>query len=105
MKKSMILFLMLFCMIVSPSFSQEKGKIGFIMRVDPSPRIGMTYHISSKFALRPYFGFSKEADTSDVEIDPDRIPRQSERTGTREADTTRISLGLGCVRFVSGFYS
>jgi hypothetical protein len=100
MKKLIILFFVMFFMIASLSFAQEKGKFGFIMRVDPSPRIGMTYHISSRFAVRPYFGFSKGAETSDVEIDPDRITRRPERTGTREEDTTRISFGLGLLYYV-----
>jgi hypothetical protein len=102
MKKLMILFLVMFFVIAAFSFTQEKGKLGFIMRVDPSPRIGMTYHISSRFALRPYFGFSKGSETSDVEIDPDLVPRRPERTGTREEDTTRISFGLGLLYY---FYS
>jgi hypothetical protein len=95
MKKIMTLILVMFVVTASLSFAQEKGKFGFIMRVDPSPRIGITYHISGKFALRPYFGFSKGTETSDVVIEPERLPPRPERTGTREEDTTRISFGLG----------
>ena len=95
-----MLLLVIFLVITSFSFAQEKGKFGFIMRVDPSPRIGMTYHISGKFALRPYFGFSKGTDTADVEIEPEGFPPQPEITGTREEDTTRISFGLGLLYYV-----
>jgi hypothetical protein len=85
----------MFFVIAALSFAQEKGQFGFIMRVDPSPRIGMTYHISGKLSLRPYFGFSKVTETSDVAIDPEIFPPLPGETGTREEDTSRISFGLG----------
>ena len=69
MKKVLIPVTMLF-ILTSLSFSWEKGSVGLNMRVDPSPRIGMTFHISEKFAIRPYIGFSIGSEESGHRIRP-----------------------------------
>jgi hypothetical protein len=99
MKKILLPVLMLL-FLTSLSLSWEKGSVGLNMRVDPSPRIGMTYHISGKFALRPYVGFSIGNEETDAEFQPERnLPMIS---GTRKENSTNIHFGLG---FLFYFYS
>ena len=86
--------------LTSLSLSWEKGSVGLNFRVDPSPRIGMTYHISSKFALRPYVGFSIGKEEADAEFQPER--NRPVISGTRKEDSTNIHFGLG---FLFYFYS
>lgn len=99
MKKILLPILMLL-FLTSLSLSWEKGSVGFNLRVDPSPRIGMTYHISGKFALRPYVGFSIGNEETDAEFQPER--NRPVIKGTRKEDSTNIHFGLG---FLFYFYS
>lgn len=92
MKKVLIPVTMLF-ILTSLSFSWEKGSVGLNMRVDPSPRIGMTFHISEKFAIRPYIGFSIGSEESESEFQP-RIDLPVIK-GKREEDSTSVNFGLG----------
>jgi len=99
MRKTTILLAGLI-LLASFSFSQEKGAFGLNFRVDPQPRIGMTYHFSKQFALRPYIGFSWGSTESEGEIVPlDDLPAFR---GNREEDTSYLSFGLG---FLFYFYS
>jgi len=99
MKKILLPILMLL-FLSSLSLSWEKGSVGLNMRVDPSPRIGMTYHISEKFALRPYVGFSIGSEEAESEFRPE--PNRPVIEGTRKEDSTHIHFGLG---FLYYFYS
>jgi hypothetical protein len=86
--------------VASISYSWEKGSVGLNLRVDPAPRIGMTYHITGKFALRPSVGFSIGNEEAEGEYLAD-INRPAIH-GTREEKTTDIHFGLG---FLFYFYS
>lgn len=99
MKKTVIL-LASFVLTASFSFSQEKGAFGFNFRVDPQPRIGVTYHLSEKFALRPYIGLSFGSVTSESEFEPlDGIGLVIDET---EEESTNLIFGLGLFYY---FYS
>jgi hypothetical protein len=99
MKKCLIVLVTLF-FLAPLSLAWEKGKTGLNMRVDPSPRIGMTYHISRNFALRPYIGFSIGTEKSETEYQPlTNLPYVS---GERDTETTSVTLGFG---FLFYFYS
>ena len=69
MRKGLIILLMLI-FLTSFSFSWEKASVGLNMRVSRSPRVGMTYHLSEKFALRPSIGFSIANEESETEYRP-----------------------------------
>jgi hypothetical protein len=99
MKKTLLSILMLL-FLTSLSLSWEKGSVGLNMRVDPSPRVGMTFHISSKFALRPYVGFSIANEETDAEFQPEG--NRPLVRGTRKEDSTNLHFGLG---FFYYFYS
>lgn len=91
MKKVLIPVTMLF-ILTSLSFSWEKGSVGLNMRVDPSPRIGMTFHISEKFAIRPYIGFSIGSEESESEFQPQiDLPVIK---GKREEDFTSVNFAF-----------
>lgn len=99
MKKILLPILMLL-FLTSLSLSWEKGSVGLNLRIDPSPRIGMTYHISGKFALRPYVGFSIENEEVKREFQPEQ--NRPVIKGARKEDSTNIHFGLG---FLFYFYS
>jgi hypothetical protein len=89
-----------FILLASFSFSQEKGAFGLNFRVDPQPRIGMIYHFSKQFALRPYIGFSWGSTDSKGEIQP--LDDQPAFRGEREEEMSSLHFGLG---FLFYFYS
>jgi len=91
--KKFITLLAGLCLLLSFSFAQETGKLGLNMRVEPSFQIGITYHISKLFALRPSLGFSKESLESETEIPGKKD--QPARTGKKEEDRTFLNFGLG----------
>ena len=99
MKKSLLPILMLL-FLTSLSLSWEKGSVGLNMRIDPTPRIGMTYHISGKFALRPYIGFSIGNEEAESDFQPER--NRPVIRGTRKEDSINIHYGMG---FLFYFYS
>jgi hypothetical protein len=99
MKKILLPILMLL-LLTSLSLCWEKGSVGLNFRLDPSPRIGMTYHISSLFALRPYVGFSIGDEEAEGEFQLER--NDPALSGTRKEDSTNIHFGLG---FLFYFYS
>jgi hypothetical protein len=75
-----------------------QGKVGINMRVDPAPRIGITYHIANHFALRPYVGFSvssTEAENEFVPRNQQGLPDPRVFSGDRREDSTRFTAGLG----------
>jgi hypothetical protein len=87
----------------SLGLAQEAGQVGINMRVDPAPRIGLTYHLSQKFALRPYVGFT----LGSVEADNEFIPRNQQGLldpvvieSEREESTSRFTVGLGLLFYV-----
>ena len=91
MKKVLIPVTILF-VLTFLSFSWEKGSIGLNMRVDPSPRIGMTFHISGRFAIRPYIGFSIGSEEFESEFQPQiDLPVI---TGKREEDSTSVNFAF-----------
>lgn len=97
MRKSTLVLIVLF-LISGLSFGLNKGKIGLNMRVDPSPRVGMTFHFASKLALRPYIGFSQRETEADTEF---RLrPEAPLRTGTRKEESTDLSFGLSLLYFL-----
>ncbi len=75
----------------------EKGSVGVNIRVDPSPRVGMTFHISSRFAIRPYVGFSMEKTTSNIRVEVGLPPFFN---GERQDDTWRTNFGMGFLYYV-----
>ncbi|MFW6140600.1 MAG: hypothetical protein ACOC5S_04530 [Acidobacteriota bacterium] len=99
MKKGLIVILMLI-FLASLSFSWEKGSAGLNMRVSRSPRVGMTYHLSEKFALRLSIGFSIANEESETEYRP--LVDMPYISGERETDTTSVAFGLGILFY---FYS
>lgn len=71
---------------------------GLNMRVDPSPRVGMTFHVASKLASRPFIGFSQRETEADTEF---RLrPEAPLRTGTREENSTELSFGISLLYFL-----
>ncbi|MEA2005398.1 MAG: hypothetical protein U9O50_03965 [Acidobacteriota bacterium] len=99
MKKTILLFITI-CLVTSFSLAQEKGKFGITMRADPSPQIGMIYHISRKFALRPHIGFTIGKEKTESEFRP--LVDQQVIKRTMEEDSTRASFGFGLLFY---FYS
>ena len=99
MKKILLPILMLL-LLTSYSLAWEKGSVGINLRVDPSPRVGMTFHISGKFALRPYIGFSTGSSETEGEFQP--VQDRPAIKGTRKEDSTNIRFGMG---FLFYFYS
>ena len=106
MKKMILTAFALVLIWGSHSFAQDmKGKVGLNMRVDPAPRIGLTFHISNRFALRPYVGFSISSTETENEFVPrnqDGLPDPRVISGERQEDSTRITAGLGLLYI---FYS
>jgi len=80
-------------LLVSFPFAQNRGEFGLNFRVDPQPRIGLTYHLSSRFAVRPYIGFSFGSSEAKSEIE--LIAPFGVQVGEREEDTTNLSFGMG----------
>ena len=56
--KKIIFALTALILIVGMTHGSEKGNIGLNFRIDPNPRVGMTFHLTSRLALKPYVGFS-----------------------------------------------
>ena len=98
--KKIILFILMLLFLTSLSPSWEKGSVGINLRIDPSPRVGMAYHISGRFALRPYVGFSIGNEEAEGEFQPEQNRPVIE--GTRNEDSTNFHFGLG---FLFYFYS
>ncbi len=92
MKKS-LLGMLLFLAAASFSYSWEKGKVGLNMRFDPSPRVGMTFHVSERFMLRPYVGFSRETEEAESDVRP--LPGLPVIRGERNTETTSLGFGIG----------
>jgi hypothetical protein len=87
----------------SLSTAQEAGQVGINMRVDPAPRIGLTYHLSKKFALRPFVGFtlgSVEAENEFIPRNQQGLPDPRVIESEREEDSSRVTVGLGLLYFV-----
>lgn len=87
----------------SLSLAQEAGQVGINMRVDPAPRIGLTYHLTRQFALRPYVGFtlgSLEADTEFIPRNQQGLPDPRLIESAREERSSRITVGLGLLFYV-----
>lgn len=84
--------------MVSFVSAQDKGQFGINMKVDPSPQLGFTYHLSQKFALRPFFGFSQSSTTSDREFKPENrnLPAIIRE---HEDDSTAVNLGMGLLYY------
>lgn len=99
MKKS-IIFLLTFFTLSSLILAKEQSNIGLIMRINPSAQIGIIYHFTPAFSLRPYIGFSQSNEKAEDEYKPLRNTTTSKRS--REVDSTRIIFGLG---FLYYFYS
>jgi hypothetical protein len=105
MKKALIFSASIIFLFSSFSFAQEKGQIGINMRVDPSPRIGVTYHIIGKFALRPYIGFSWGTDDSKLEAESPYkdIADGFEVVEFTEQDFSRFTFGVGMFYYLFSF--
>ena len=99
MKKA-IIFPLIFFTISSLILAKGQSKIGLIMRINPSAQIGMIYHFTPAFSLRPYIGFSQTNEKAEDEYKPLRNAPTSKRSW--EVDSTRIIFGLG---FLYYFYS
>lgn len=103
MKHISILSVCILLVSASLSLAQEAGQVGINMRVDPAPRIGLTFHLSQKFALRPYVGFT----LGSVEADNEFIPRNQQGLldpvvieSEREEHSSRVTVGLGLLFYV-----
>lgn len=107
MKKRVVLLTIISLLVVSFSFAQEKGQIGINMRVDPSPRIGVTYHIVDKFVLRPYVGFSWGTDESKLEYEYPYVDKDlngdSEYIDSEKTDFTRFTLGMALFYYIYSY--
>ncbi|MFC2156343.1 outer membrane beta-barrel protein [Acidobacteriota bacterium] len=68
--KKFFVALTVLLMIAGMTHGTEKENIGLNFRVDPNPRVGITFHITSKLALRPYVGFS----WMETEVENERAP-------------------------------
>lgn len=85
-------------LVASLAAAQEAGRLGLNLRVDPAPRIGLSYHISGRLALRPSIGFVQTSVESETkgEARVQKVPRQVKT----EKDTTHLSFGLGLHYYV-----
>jgi len=102
MKKTAVLTFAAILVSGTLTMAQEQGKVGIIMRVDPAPRIGLTYHLSKAFALRPYVGFSMSSQEAENEFIPQNqegLPDPRVITSERKEDSTRITAGLGLLYY------
>ena len=86
--------------LMSYSFAQERGDFGLNFRVDPQPRIGVSFHINSRFAVRPYIGFS--FGNTEVKTDYDYAIPEGIKSSEKEQDTASFNFGLGLYYY---FYS
>ncbi len=94
MKKTAVLTFAAILVSGTLTMAQEQGKVGIIMRVDPAPRIGLTYHLSKAFALRPYVGFSmssQEAENEFIPLNQEGLPDPRVITSERKEDSTRVT--------------
>jgi hypothetical protein len=79
--------------LVSFPFAQDRGDFGLNFRVDPQPRIGVSFHISSRFAVRPYIGFS--FGSTEVKTEYEALVNPGIIRSEKEQDTASLNFGLG----------
>jgi opacity protein-like surface antigen len=77
---------------------QETGRLGLNLRVEPAPRIGLTWHVSGRLALRPSIGFVQTSIETATESEVS-IPENPRRVESEE-ETTAIGFGLGIHYYV-----
>lgn len=84
--------------IAALAAAQEARKLGLNLRIDPAPRIGLSYHISGRLALRPSIGFVQTSVEADSEAEA-RLPGEPRKVKT-EKNATHLSFGLGLHYYV-----
>ena len=107
MKKKVVSFMVTSLCFMSIASAQEIRKLGINLRVDPSPRIGITYHIIDKFVLRPYIGFSWGSEELKLEYESPYVDKDlggdNEYTDSTEANFTRLTLGIGLFYYIYSY--
>lgn len=97
------IFAILLCallMIVAPAQAQEAGQIGINARLTATaPSIGLTYHLTDAFMLRPSVTYQHTEDEQTVALDLP-IPGVPGFSSDVETESTLIGLSLGGFYFI-----
>ncbi|OQY29401.1 MAG: hypothetical protein B6244_04090 [Candidatus Cloacimonetes bacterium 4572_55] len=89
MKRVLIVFIIL-VFVPAISLAQKAGQIGFNFEVGgfSSSKIGVTFHVTDRLAIRPTFSFSKSSEEFDA------LDDQTQKYVILDRETTRYGGGL-----------